>query len=118
MPLGLEALHFRIKDTDAVCVALLRVPAQQLLSHADAEHRLFQVANHLVEPAGPEIIHRLASVALSGKQHLVGLLQQFSIVRQHGLNPHPSEGIHHRIDISCVIFDYRYVHEKMIVLFL
>ena len=35
-----------------------------------------------------------------------------------GFNPHPPQCIHHRVDISRVIFDYRYVHEKIIVLFL
>ena len=44
----LEALHLSVEDTDALGVAFLRVLAEQLLSHADAEHGLLQLANHLV----------------------------------------------------------------------
>ena len=73
MPLWLEAFHLRIKHADAVHVALLRVTAQQLLTDADAQHGLSQVADQFVQSAGLQIRHRPAGLALSGEEHLVGL---------------------------------------------
>jgi hypothetical protein len=112
VPLRQEPLHLRIKDADAVGIALFRVAAQQLLSHTDAEHGLLQVADHLVEPAGPQVVHRLAGVSLSGKQHLIGRLQQFCIVRQQGFDPHPPQGVDDGIDIPRIIFYYRNIHDS------
>ena len=83
MPCGAEAAHINIEHSDAVCVALLAMSAEQLLSDADAKHRLAKVPNQLVEVSLTQILHRATCLSLSGEYHSVGFLYRFGIVCQH-----------------------------------
>ena len=119
MFLRAETLHFGVEDTDTVHISLFRVLAEQLLSYADAEYWLLKVADDLVEPAGLQVFHRPARLALSWEEHAIGFPQLFRIIGEQWLDTHPSEGVHHRVDVTCIIFYDGYVHyEKIIVLFL
>ena len=79
---GLESLHVGIKHTDAVGIALFRMAAQQLLSNADAQYGLRQLAYDAVQAPGTQILHRPTRLALSGKYYPFSLLQLFGIVGQ------------------------------------
>ncbi len=119
MALRLETLHLSIEDADTVYVTFLRMLAEQLLPDADTEDGLLEIADHLVKPACSQILHRLTGVPLTREQHLVCFRQQLGIISQSGLDSHPAERVHHRVDVACVIFYDCYVHhEKIIVLFL
>ena len=79
---SLETLDLGIEHTDTVDVALLGMAAQQLLTYADAQYGLPKRADNLVEAAGLQVLHCPTGLALSGKQHAVGLLQLLGIVSQ------------------------------------
>ena len=110
MALGLKTLHVGVEDADAIDVAFFRVAAQQLLTHADAQHGLAQRTDDIVQPASLQVLHGTTGFALSGKQHVVGTLQLLGIVRQQRLHTQPSQCVHHRVDVSSVIFYDCYVH--------
>ena len=110
MALGLETLHVGVEDADAIDVAFFRVAAQQLLTHTDAQHGLAQRTDDIVQPASLQILHGTTGFALSRKQHAVGTLQLLGIVRQQRLNTQPSQCVHHRVDVSSIIFYDCYVH--------
>jgi hypothetical protein len=82
MLLWLETLDISIKDTDTVNIAFLRVLAEKLLTNANAEDGLLQVANDFVKSAHLQVFHSLRGMSLTGKQYAVSLLQLLSIIRQ------------------------------------
>ena len=111
MPHRLEPLHVHGEDSQAIRVALLRVPAHQLLSYADAQHWLRQRAYHLVQPSCPQILHCSSCLTLSRKQHTVSTAQLLRVVRQQWLHAQTSQRTEHRVHISRIIFYYCYLHK-------
>lgn len=96
--------HIDGEDAEAVGVALLGVTAHQLLANADAEHRLLERTDHLVEAALTQVTHRLTGLALPWKQHLVSRPQLLGIVGQEGLHAESFQGVYDGIDITSIVF--------------
>ena len=58
MLLRLETQHIHIEDTQAIRVALFAVAAHQLLTYADAQDGILQVADYLVQIMFPQVALR------------------------------------------------------------
>ena len=110
MHLRHKPLHLRIEHSQTIRVLLLTMPAQQLHAYADAQHRLFQSHNHLVQPMLLQISHRASRLSLSGENHTVSPTYQFGNVGHQRLYSKPPYRIFHRPDIASVIFNYRNIH--------
>jgi hypothetical protein len=108
--LGLETLYVEGKDAQAICVTLLAMPAHQLLAYAYSQHGLAKFRYHSVQVMLAQVCHCRACLALARKQHLVGLCQQFGIVRQCGCDAQALQRMDYGIYIAGVVFYYGYVH--------
>ena len=76
-----------------------------------AQHRLLQVANHLIQPAFAQIAHRVGSLSLPRENDAVGRGQHGSIIRHHRLHPDAVKGVDHRAYVTGVVSDYCYFHQ-------
>ena len=56
------------------------MPAQELLSDADAENRLLEIANNIVKPMLKKIFHRRACRSLSREDNPVGTEQYLDVI--------------------------------------
>ena len=105
-----ETFHIHIEDADAIHVTFFRMAAQQLLSDADSQYRLLQRSDHLRQTVGMQVFHGAPCLSLSWKDHMTGMAQYLRVVGEHRLNAQSSDGVHHGIDVSCIIFYDSYVH--------
>ena len=82
MLLGLETLYLGIENADALRVAFFRVLAEQLLAYTNAKNGLLEAFDHIVQSACFQIFHSASCLALTRKEHSVGLAQLFGIIRE------------------------------------
>ena len=67
-----EPFNVNGEDANAVSITLLGMLTKQLLTNANTEDRLLEVANDVIKPMSSQIRHDGAGLALSRKQHAIG----------------------------------------------
>ena len=105
-----EALDLCIEDAETIHIALFRVATHQLLTDADAQDRLIQGNDNLVEAALTQVVHGTGSLALSGEDDPVCAAQFLGGISQQGFNPHPLQSVNDGEDIPCIVFHYGNLH--------
>ena len=113
---GLELQDIHGKDAQTIGVALLGVAAHQLLPDADAQHRLLQRADDLIQSVFAQIAHCLAGFALSREEDTIGRAQDGDIIRHHRFHAQTLQRMDHGIDISGVVFDDCNFHSCVLLL--
>ena len=106
-----ETFDVDIENAQTFSVALFGMSAQQLLAYADAKNGILQRANDGVESPFPQVAHGSAGFALSRKYYAVGFSQCQRVVGQHGVNAQASQGVHHGVDVSGIVFDNGNLHD-------
>ena len=84
--------------------------AEQLLTDADAQHRLAKTADHLVQTVRAEIGHGMARLSLTGKYHFLALAQHEGVVGHNGFGSQTVERTLHREYVACIVFHYADTH--------
>ena len=105
-----KALHISVEDAQTVHIALLRVAAHQLLAYADAKDWLRKGTYHLVKPTLPQVVHRIARLALTREDDSVRTSQLLGRVCQQRFNTHPLQGMNDGKDVPGIIFHYGNLH--------
>lgn len=103
--IGTESFHINREHPNAIRIAFLRMPTQQLLAYANAQNGLCEGTNHFIQTTSPEIIHRSSSISLPREDNTVSLSQPLSVVSQLGFNTLSFQSAYHREYISRIIFN-------------
>ena len=107
---GHKTLDFSVEDAQTVHIALFRMTAHQLLTDANAQDRLSQGWNHLVETFLPQIAHRITGLALTREDDLVCTTKLLFRIRQEGFHPHSLQSVNDGKDVPSIVFNYGYLH--------
>src|SRR5688572_2031470 len=103
-----KAFYAGIDDSQAIRITFLRAAAQELHSKADAQNRLLQIRNDLIEFFLPEMPHRSSGFTHPGKNNPVGRKYLARIIGDPCRNTGPLKRKQYRTDISCIVFYHFY----------
>ena len=107
-------LHINIKNTQAVHISFFRMPTHQLHAQTNPQHRLTQFLYQLTHISPIQKIHGRFRFSYSGKDNFIRSTQHSFIRRNLRLNTQAPQGIIHRSDVTCIIFNDCNLHQLLI----